>query len=375
MLKIIRGRLGPKFFISYLVVIVIGILVLISTAEFTVPGAFERHMAEMARVIGPEADQLEKDLFTNFKNAVNESLVFSAIAASIAAIIVSIFVSKQVTAPIRRIMGASQRIADGLYSERVQINRGSKHGNMDELAQLSVSFNQMALKLEQAETHRKQLIGDIAHELRTPLSTIKGFMEGLMDEVLPAADDTYIQVYQEAERLQRLVDDLQDLNRVEAGVISLNLRDTSIKELVDNTHKILQRQFEEKGVLIKNNIPDVLTSVLVDRDRIGQVLINVIGNSLQYTPPGGIVTLSAKEQDNKILIMIADTGIGISQEDIPKLFTRFFRVDKSRSRVGGGSGIGLTISKHLIEAHNGSIWAESDGLGKGSKFTISLPTR
>lgn len=373
MLKIIRRHLGTKFFVSYIIVILIGILVLISATEFIVPDAFERHLVEMARVMGPEANQLENDLFTNFRNAVNESLVFSAVASSVAAIIVSLFVSRQVVAPIRRVMIASQRIAEGNYSERVQIPGGTNREALDELAQLSVSFNQMALKLEQGETLRKQLIGDIAHELRTPLSTIKGFMEGLMDGILPASAETYLQVHQETERLQRLVDDLQDLNRVEAGVILLNLEENSIKDLVGNTQKRLIRQFDEKGVSIELNIPEDLPMVSVDRDRMGQVFINIVGNSLQYTPAGGNVMISAKQQNNKVMIIVTDTGIGISSEDLPQIFTRFFRVDKSRSRAGGGSGIGLTISKHLVEAHGGEIWAESAGAGKGSKFTISLP--
>jgi len=372
MKKIFRSNLSIKFFISYLLVIIIGILVLISAAEFTVPGAFERHIAEMVSVMGPEAKQLENDLFNNFRNAVNESLIFSAVAASIAAVIVSIFVSRQVIAPIRRIMLASQRIADGKYDERVQIPDAPIGRGLDELGQMSVSFNQMADKLEKAEDLRQQLIGDIAHELRTPLSTIKGYMEGLMDDVLPAGDETYLQVHQEAERLQRLVDDLQDLNRVEAGVINLEGKSEIVKDLLEETVKRLERQFEEKGVAIELELDDDLPQITIDPDRIGQVLLNVIGNSLQYTTPGGTVTISAEKNDQHVHLSIKDTGIGIAKDDLPRVFTRFFRVDKSRSRVGGGSGIGLTISKHLVEAHGGSITAESDGLGKGSIFTISL---
>lgn len=370
--KLLQGNLVIKFFISYLVVILIGILVLVSAAEFTVPGAFERHIAAMVRVMGPEASQMEVDLFNNFRRAVNESLVLSTIAASIAAVLVSIFVSRQVIAPIRRIMVASQRIAEGEYGERVQIPGGVFNRGLDELGQLSVSFNQMAGKLENAECLRQQLIGDIAHELRTPLSTIKGYMEGLMDEVLPAKDETYLQVHQEAERLQRLVDDLQDLNRVEAGVIGLNLQEISPGQLIDTALLRLERQFEEKGVTVKAELEDGLPGLQADPDRIGQVLLNVIGNSLQYTPSGGEVTVSAYGKGEQVVIEIADTGIGISADDLPRIFTRFFRADKSRSRAGGGSGIGLTIAKHLVEAHGGDIQAESDGPGKGSRFTIRL---
>lgn len=373
MIKIIRRHLGYKFFISYFVVILIGIIVLLTATEFTMPGAFDRHMAEMIEVMGPLTSELENDLYNNFNKAVNESLIFSAAAAFISAVIVSLFVSKQVVAPIRRIMVASQHIADGHYSERVQIPGSLDIEEMDELAQLSLSFNQMTLELEKAETLRKQLIGDIAHELRTPLATIKGSMEGLMDGVLPAGQDTYHQVYQEAERLQRLVDDLQDLNRVESGAIQLNLEKYPVKELVEITKRRLLRQFDDKGVLLELDIPDDLPKVSVDVDRIGQVFINLIGNSLQYTPTGGVVTVMAKEKKDQILVTISDTGIGISSENLSNIFTRFYRVDKSRSRAGGGSGIGLTIAKHLVESHGGKIWAESPGLGKGSTIRVLLP--
>lgn len=373
MIKIIRRHLGYKFFISYFVVILIGIIVLLTAIEFTMPGAFDRHMAEMIEVMGPLTSELENDLYNNFNKAVNESLIFSAAAAFISAVIVSLFVSKQVVAPIRRIMVASQHIADGHYSERIQIPGSLDIEEMDELAQLSLSFNQMTLELEKAETLRKQLIGDIAHELRTPLATIKGSMEGLMDGVLPAGQDTYHQVYQEAKRLQRLVDDLQDLNRVESGAIQLNLEKYPVKELVEITQRRLLRQFDDKGVLLELDIPDDLPKVSVDVDRIGQVFINLIGNSLQYTPSGGVVTVMAKEKKDQILVTISDSGIGISPENLSNIFTRFYRVDKSRSRAGGGSGIGLTIAKHLVESHGGKIWAESPGLGKGSTIRVLLP--
>lgn len=373
MIKIIRRHLGYKFFISYFVVILIGIIVLIAATAFTMPGAFDRHMAEMIEVMGPSATELENDLYNNFNKAVYESLIFSAAAAFISAVIVSLFVSRQVVAPVRRIMVASQHIADGHYSERVQIPGSHEIGEMDELAQLSLSFNQMTLELEKAENLRKQLIGDIAHELRTPLATIKGSMEGLTDGVLPAREDTYHQVYQETERLQRLVDDLQDLNRVESGAIQLNLEKHPIKELIEITQRRLLRQFEEKGVVLELEIPDDLPTVSVDADRIGQVFINLLGNSLQYTPSGGVVTVVAEEKKDQLLVTISDTGIGISPQDISTIFTRFYRVDKSRSRAGGGSGIGLTIAKHLVESHGGTIWAESPGLGKGSAIKVLLP--
>jgi histidine kinase len=373
MIKKIRRRLGYKFFISYVLVILIGIVVLITATEYIVPGAFDRHMAAMTEMMGPSASRMEVDLYNNFQNAVNEALVFSAIAAFISAVIVSFFVSNQVVAPIRQIMVASQHIAEGHYHERVQIPGSLNKDEMDELAQLSLSFNQMTLKLEHAEDLRKQLIGDIAHELRTPLTTIKGSMEGLIDGVLPSEKDTFYQVYKEVDRLQRLVDDLQDLNRVESGALELNLEPISINQIAETTRSRLFRQFEEKGVRLEIDIPEDLPRVMLDEDRFEQVFLNLVGNGLQFTPSEGYVNILAQEQQNSVLISIADSGIGIASEHLPHIFTRFYRVDKSRSRVGGGTGIGLTIAKHLVESHGGNIWAESPGVGKGSTFSISLP--
>jgi two-component system sensor histidine kinase BaeS len=373
MIRFFRRFLSIKFFISYFIVILVVIIVLATAAKFVIPNAFERHMEAMTAIMGEVAVSLEEDLFKNFNDAVNEALLIATSAALISAFIVSYFVSRQVVAPIHQLTAASQYIAKGHYDERVQTPGGASREDMDELAQLASSFNQMASKLEQAENLRRQLIGDIAHELRTPLSTIKGSMEGLIDGVLPAENETFQEVYKEADRLQRLVQDLQDLNRVEAGVVQLKPEPIPVKTLIETARSRLNRQFEEKGVSLSVDIPAPLPEVLVDEDRVGQVLLNLAGNALQYTPSGGQVKIAAHIQGDKMLITIADSGIGIDASHLPHIFTRFYRVDKSRSRAGGGSGIGLTIAKHLIEAHGGNIVAESSGVGKGSTFTITLP--
>jgi histidine kinase len=312
-------------------------------------------------------------LFASFRAGVNEALTLAALAAFAVAVLVSVFVSRQVVAPVREMMAASQSIAEGHYSERIRLPGDPSKGELDELGQLALSFNQMAARLEQAETMRQQLIGDVTHELRTPLTAIKGSMEGLIDGVLPAEDTTYQQIYREADRLQKLVDDLQELSRVEAGAYELNLHPLSVSELVKNTVARLDRQYEEKGVTLDTDLSTGLPLTSGDEDRLGQVLINLVGNALQYTPPGGRVLVSARLQGSKVHILVSDTGMGISAEHLPHLFTRFYRVDRSRSRASGGSGIGLTVAKHLVEAHGGRIWVESSGLGKGSTFTFTLP--
>lgn len=372
MIKALRRYLGFKIFLSYLIVISIEVIVLISAAEFAVSTAFERHLAAMSSLMG-SAETLEADLFDNFRAAVTEMLALATIFSAGAAVFLSLFVSRQVVAPVREMMLASRRIAEGNYSERVHIPRQATIEELDELAQLAVSFNQMAARLEQTETMRRQLIGDVAHELRTPLTTIKGSLEGLIDGVLPADPLTFEHIYREADRLGRLVNDLQELSRVESGAFPLNRKAVDLVEAITATRARLIRQFEEKGVALKIELPADLPKVYADEDRLGQILLNLIGNGLQYTPPGGNVTVQAKVAHGMAEISIADNGIGIAAEHLPHLFDRFYRVDKSRSRVGGGSGIGLTIAKHLVEAQGGRIWAESEGAGKGSTFRFTLP--
>ena len=289
------------------------------------------------------------------------------------AIVVSWLISRRVVAPVRAMMAASQLIAGGDYGGRVQVPGDLAQGDLDELGELAVNFNQMATRLEQIETMRRQLIGDVAHELRTPLTAIKGTMEALIDNVLPADAETYQQVYREADRLQRMVNDLQELSQVEAGAYSLNRQPLSVASLVTALTNRLGRQYEEKGVVLQADVPLDLPPVLGDEDRLGQVLLNLVGNALQYTTAGGTVEISARRQAGEIQIAVHDTGLGLATEDLPRIFDRFYRADKSRARAGGGSGIGLTIARHLVEAHGGKLLATSSGLGRGSTFTFSLP--
>jgi signal transduction histidine kinase len=377
MVKFIRRHLAAKLFLSYLVIILVGVIVLASAAELTIPRSFDRHMSAMSawmvNMMGDSGMMMEMDLFTNFRTAVREALAYAALTAFMVAVVVSLLVSRQVVAPVRAITSASQRIAEGHYDERVGLSDALDEDERDELSQLALSFNQMAVQLEKTESFRRQLIGDVAHELRTPLTAIKGSMEGLMDGVLPADVETYQHIYKEADRLQRLVTDLQELSRVEAGAYELYLKPMEISQMVEMIVVRLGRQFEEKGVILKTNLLDDIPRVQVDEDRIGQVMLNLVGNALQYTPDGGEVLISTVRMGSEVQVSVSDNGIGIPIEHQAHIFTRFYRVDKSRSRVGGGSGMGLTIAKHLVEAHGGRIWVQSQGQGKGSTFIFTLP--
>jgi len=377
MLDSFRRHLGAKLLFSYLVVIATGALVLFIVGQLSAPPAFTRHMARvsMPQMGGPMMGRdglwrggMMDSLYEDFRAMFNEALFYAILAAVGVALLVSIFLSRQIIAPLHDLAEVSQRIAEGRYEERVQVQ------GEDEIAHLALRFNQMAAQLEQVEERRRRLLADVSHELRTPLTAIKGSIEGLIDGVLPATPETYQQIYAEAERLNRLVDDLQELSRVEARAYSLDLQAVQADALVRTVLKRLGPQFESRRIALDLELDPDLPPLLADEDRAVQVLTNLVVNALQYTPENGRVFLIVRRAEDRILFSVRDTGIGIAAEHLPHIFDRFYRVDKSRARYGGGgSGIGLTIAKHLVEAQGGKIWAESEGEGKGSTFTFTLP--
>jgi histidine kinase len=379
MMRLLRTHLAWKVFLSYVVVVLVGIVVLTTATSLSVPAAFDRHMSGMSTMMSGgdmmgSAQPMETDLFTSYTASVTEALSLAVSAGLIAAVVASFLVSRQVVTPIQRMMKLSHRIAKGEYEERLTLSRGVRSNQLDELDQLALSFNQMADKLEKTETMRRQLIGDVTHELRTPLAAIKGYMEGLMDGVLPAELETYQQVSTETDRLQRLVNDLQELSQVEAGAFQLKPVSISPSDLIETVRRNLGHQFEDKGIQLETQVEPHLPSIMIDKDRILQVLTNLVGNALQYTPSGGKVSIRVARDKSEILISVSDTGIGIAPDHLPFIFNRFYRTDKSRTRASGGSGIGLTIAHALVKAHHGRIWAESAGEEKGSSFHFTLPT-
>ncbi len=381
MINAIRKRFSVKLFASYLVVILVLMLALWIVISLTAPATFSRHLGMMDQMMNADGGMMmgqglgrgqgqgqAATFYEQFRASLNEAFLWAGVAAVFLALIASLAFSRQVVRPLQAISDASLRIADGHYEERVREDWD------DEFGQLAHSFNQMAEKLEQVEARRLQLIGDVSHELRTPLTAIKGSMEGLIDGVLPSTSETFEQIHQETDRLNRIVDDLQELSRVEAGAIEIKPGKVKLTDLTQTSIRMMERQFADKGISLTTSLPANLKPILADEGRTLQVLINLLGNALRYTPSGGRVVLSAEVHAKEMWISVRDNGLGIPLEHLPHLFDRFYRVDKSRSRQsGGGSGIGLTIAKHLVEAQGGRIWADSEGEGRGSVFTFTLP--
>ena len=368
-----RSHLGAKLLLSYLAIIVVGVLVLLVSSQAILPATFNHHMSGMSMMMrngmmgGASSDEMSQ-LYLDYRASFNEALRYAAFAAMVVAVLLSLYLSRSVIAPVRGMSLAAQRVAEGHYDERVQAP------GEDELSQLAMHFNQMAEKLGEVEAMRRRLIGDVSHELRTPLTAIKGSMEGLIDGVLPATHETFQQIHTEADRLNRLVDDLQELSRVEGRAYALNIRPLDVPTLIQTVGKRLSPQAQTKHISLQVELVPNLPQVLADEDRTIQILTNLVGNALQYTLEKGKINVAVKRVDQKVQFSIHDTGIGIPSEHLANIFDRFYRVDKSRSRqAGGGSGIGLTIARALVEAQGGRIWAESAGEGQGSTFAFVLP--
>ena len=356
---------GGKVLATYLLIIAVFIAVFGVSASLALPGSLGRHMGGMGGMHMNGAT--DPALLVSTRAAVNEAFLLAAGVAVIVALGLSLWIARQVATPVQELLRASQELSQGRYDMRVPVD------SADEFAQLAESFNQMAEQLEQTENKRRELVADVSHELLTPLTAIKGYMEGLIDGVLPRDAKTYQQIYKEADRLQRLAADLQELSRLQAGPIRLEKRPISLRAVVATAKARLSAQFIKKGIKLKTEVPSSLPKVLADGDRVMQVLLNLLGNALQFTPRGGKVTVTVSKESKALRVSVKDTGAGLAPDHISLVFDRFYRVDKSRARLGGGSGVGLTVARHLVEAHGGRLTVESPGVGKGSTFSFTLP--
>ncbi|WP_322815571.1 sensor histidine kinase [Chloroflexus sp.] len=367
-----RGGLRHRLLLSHLLTIAAGALTLLTITIIFAPGLHDQLMIAW---LGPhwtetaDTSMVEMERATNaiFTLAMIQALTISSGAAVTVAIIVSLVASRQIMQPIDHLLQTTRRIAAGHYAERAPL-LGDR-----ELTRLAAQFNLMAEALERAEQRRVALIGDVAHELRTPLATIAGYVEGILDGVVETDEATWALVLDEVNRLRRLTDDLQQLSRVESRQITLAPTPVDPAHLIEAAVTRLIPQFTAKNIELHVNIEPHLPPVWADSDRILQVLINLLGNALQYTPDGGRVVIGAEHAGEAIRFLVQDSGIGIATEHLPHLFERFYRVDKSRTRATGGAGIGLTICKGLVSMHGGQIWATSTGPGCGATFYFTLP--
>lgn len=311
------------------------------------------------------AGQLGED--KRFRQSINSSLIFGGLLAALVALALSFLISTRLTKPLTEMTKAAKKMEAGDLSQRIVVQ------GKDEIGQLGEAFNHMSLALQRQEKLRKNLTADVAHELRTPLATIRSHIEAFQDGVIEPDEKNLESIHEETLRLGRLVDDLGKLAQAESGKLTLNKRRADLTSLTRKAALGLQPLFDSQGVTL-----DIRTNGRIagdyDEDKIKQVLVNLLVNAVKFTPAGGRVTVKVGADRDAVVISVSDTGIGIDSESLPYIFERFYRAEKSRNRATGGSGIGLTIAKKLVELHGGTIDVTSRP-AKGATFTIKLPAK
>ena len=274
--------------------------------------------------------------------------------------------SRRILRPVETLTAAARRMEKGDLSQRVEAQ------SSDEIGELARAFNAMADGLNRLEELRRNMVSDVAHELRTPLSNIRGYLEAVRDGVVEPKPEVIDSLYEEAMLLNRLVDDLQELALAEAGQLTLERQLVAPAGLANRAVEAARGQASASGIALRTDLPERLPLVNVDPQRIGQVLGNLLSNALTHTPSGVEVVVTARADGSEVQLSVSDTGEGVRPEHLPYIFERFYRADRSRSRTTGGTGLGLAIAKQLVEAHGGRIEVESE-VGQGTRFTFTLP--
>lgn len=303
---------------------------------------------------------------SNLVSAINRSLIWIGLAAAAGGVLFVSLTTRRMLAPLTALREGASRLGRGDLAHRVEV------GGANEIRDLGHVFNSMAEDLEDAEQHRRHLMADVAHELRTPLSNIQGYLEAIRDGVLAPDPTTIDTIHNQVLHLTRLVEDLRLIALAEAGALHLHLEPDSLSEVLQRSVVAFQPRADLKKVGLSLRVQQDLPLVTMDRTRIAQAVENLLENAITHTPEGGAVAVSAESVGSVARVTVSDTGPGIPPEDLDHLFDRFYRVDRSRTRATGGAGLGLTIAKQLVEAHHGTIRVVSV-LGHGSEFTIELP--
>ena len=314
---------------------------------------------------GPEAFVRPEPQAAAIIDNVNSFLLWSGLAAGLAAIAISMFVSRMTLSPLRSLQSAAERLGTGDLSQRVAVTRD------DEVGEMARTFNAMAEGLQTAEAQRRNLMADVAHELRTPLSNIQGDVEAIRDGVVEADESTIDTLHQQVLHLAHLIEDLRLLALAEAGALRLDPQAGDVGDLARTSVEAIRPRAEAKSVTLTMAGGKVPTTTF-DGERIGQVIGNLLENAVRHTSEGGSVTVTTEVVNRNVKVSVRDTGSGIPADEMEQVFERFHRVDPSRTRATGGAGLGLTIAKQLIEAHGGTINVESV-LGEGSTFSFELP--
>ena len=362
---IVPRLLRTRLLLSHLVVAFAALGTVLAGVSLVGPGYFADAMGH--RPGDPQAQVMDAVTLAAFQDAVRTALTAATVIALGAAIALSLALSRRIAGPVSRLADAARRIATGHYSERVPTGGG------DEVGELAGSFNAMADSLETTERRRLELVGDVAHELRTPITTLDGYLEGLQDGVVQPDRDTLALLRRETSRLAHLVDDLAQLWRAEARQLPLTITEVDLVAAARESIDSARPSATERDIELVVTVPESL-GARADGDRVRQILGNYLSNAIRYAPKGSRVELLGLRREAEVHLGVRDRGPGLSVDQRTRVFERFYRVDPSRSRALGGSGIGLPIARALADSMGGRTWAESAGPGLGSSFWVALPT-
>lgn len=360
-----NAGLRSRLFFSHLIVLVVALVTILAIGKVFSPRFFVVYLREI-EVRGFRVWQYRKELLRGFDTAWSRGALWAAVSGVGTAAGISYWLSRRIVQPLEQMEEITQKFAAGQMDERM----GAQE--IEEFDHLAMSFNRMAAAIEDIEHRRRDLVGDLTHELRTPLTVLAGYLEGLSDGAIDPTPEVHQRLLSETMRMRRLVDDLQELSKMEAGYLAIDAQPLDLRWLLTSRVERFADQFGETSPVLKLIYPATVPLVLADAERVEQILVNLIGNAIRYTPTGSIV-VSVKPDGNRVWIEVSDTGIGIAPDDLPHVFERFWRADRSRNRTSGGTGIGLAISRRLVELQGGAIEVESE-LGVGSTFRFSLPT-
>ncbi|UCG54578.1 MAG: HAMP domain-containing protein [Dehalococcoidia bacterium] len=362
--KSIINKLSTQLTVAFLLAAILGVaLVAILTYNSTTSNlsTFIGHMGGMG-MMGNVVLEAQREFINNLE----QNLWLAGFLGAVLAIVLSIILTRKIVSPLSRITSAAQKVRLGDLNQRVDI------GGSSELADLGNSFNNMVEKLEYDQELRHNMVADIAHELRTPLSIVQGNVEAMLDGVMPADNQNLNSLHQETLLLSRLVEDLRTLSLAESGQLKYFPQEMDLVGLIRNVVDGFKAQFATKNIRLKIADSERLPRVWADKDRTAQIIRNLLSNAFYYTPDNGSVSIKLTSNPDSMTVSINDSGTGIPPEDLQHIFDRFYRVDRSRTRKTGGSGLGLAIVKQLVEAQGGKIWVESV-MGKGCSFYFNLP--
>jgi signal transduction histidine kinase len=356
----LRGRL----FLSHIIVMVMGVATLLMFGRLYTSRLFMEYLQTM-EFRGFLLYAMRSSLLQGFESAWSRGAFWSVIFGGGTAAALSYILSKRIMQPLLQMQRITAKFAAGEMTARMPTS------DIPELNRFADSFNRMAFALEDVEQRRRDLVSDLTHELRTPLTIVEGYLEGLTDGSIEATPAIYQRLSGETQRLKRLVNDLQELSKAEAGYLPIDAQKFDLRSLLQKLVDRFSDQLIDSEKSLKLELTTDLPRAYGDPERTEQILINLIGNALHYTEVGAVVIMGEVIQ-GMLWVSVKDSGIGISEEDLPHVFERFWRSDRSRNRKSGGTGIGLAISKRLVEMQQGKIHVESV-VNQGSTFSFSIP--